>query len=112
MKKCSYCGRLSDDDLTTCPECRTALPRERFDASPHRVLNHAEVRARRRAWFDAILWMVLSPRGFGNRLALSGLVLRTRSDYAAGYGSEGRACFRICLIASLVFAVLAVRSFR
>jgi hypothetical protein len=62
MKKCSYCGRLSGEALTTCPECGTTLPSEHFEPRPARVLATAELQARTGAllgWLG-LFWMVLS----------------------------------------------------
>jgi hypothetical protein len=60
MKKCAYCGRLSEDALTVCQECGTTLPRERFEIAPPRVPTSAGLRARRKALLDGIFWMVFS----------------------------------------------------
>jgi hypothetical protein len=112
MKKCAYCGRLNNDSVETCAECGTTLPRERFEAIPHLVRTAAELRARRRALRDALLWMVLSvgvlamgwlyPAWFFGRDP----IMQRDTDPRVG------PALMFCLIASCVFAVLAVRSFR
>ncbi|HWX19505.1 MAG TPA: zinc ribbon domain-containing protein [Candidatus Binatia bacterium] len=112
MKKCSYCGTLNDDALSICSECGTALPSERFEAKPPRVLTPIELRTRRGALRDGILWLVLSlgvlaigwlyPAWFFGRDP----IMRHDPDPRVG------PAVLIGLATSFTFAVLAVRSFR
>jgi len=112
MKKCSYCGGLNGDALAICSECGTTLPRERFEAKPPRVLTPIELRARRRALRDGMLWLVLSlgvlamgwlyPAWFFGRDP----IMRHDPDPRVG------PAFLIGLVASFIFALLATRRFR
>lgn len=115
MKKCSYCGRVSDDALTICSECGTTLPSEHFEPEPSHPLTPSEVRARRKAIRDGLVWIILSvgvlamgwiyPAWFLGRDPI-----RQRDTDLRLMNARGEA-FLFCLLVSFVFAVLAVRSF-
>jgi hypothetical protein len=112
MKKCSYCGKLNEDALTVCSGCCTTLPSERFDGKPAGVLTPTELRGRRKAFLGGVIWVVLSL----GVLAMGWLypvwflghdpIMQRDPDTRLG------PAFLLCLIASFVFAVLAVRSFQ
>lgn len=115
MKKCSYCGRVSDDALTICSDCGTALPNERFEPEPSRPLTASEGRARRKAIRDGLLWIILNvgvlamgwiyPAWFLGRDPI------TQRDRDLRLMNARGEAFLFCLLVSFVFAVLAVRSF-
>lgn len=115
MKKCSYCGRVSDDALTICSQCGTALSNEHFEPEPPRPLTPSEVRAHRKAIRDGLLWIILSvgvlaigwiyPAWFLGRDAI------TQRDTDLRLMNARGEAFLFCLLVSFVFALLAVRSF-
>jgi hypothetical protein len=55
MKKCSYCGKESDDALAMCRECGTPLPEEPSQVRPPRIETAAELRLRRKALGKGLL---------------------------------------------------------
>ena len=60
VKKCSYCGRLSDDSLTDCRECGTPLPSQPFVPGPAHPPTTEERAARRRTFLDGLVWTALA----------------------------------------------------
>lgn len=116
MKKCSYCGRVSDDALTICSECSTTLPSERFEPEPSRPLRPSELRARRKAIRDGLVWIVLGlgvlAMGWIYPAWFLGRDPVTQRDTDLRLMNARGDVFLFCLIVSFMFAILAVRSFR
>ena len=113
MKKCTYCSRLSNDTVAVCSECGTTLPSERFEATPTEVLTPTEVRTRRKAIRDGLVWIALGlavlvmgwiyPAWFLGRDPI------TQRDTDLRLMNARGEAFLFCLILSFVFAVLGVR---
>ena len=112
MKKCSYCGRESDDALTTCRECGSTLPQQSLEIKAPRIATDSELRVRKRALLQGIIRAIFSL----SILAVGWLfpawflaqdpITRHETDTRLG------PAFLFCLVVSFIFAVLAVRSFR
>jgi hypothetical protein len=115
MIKCTYCGKLGENALTSCSECGTALPSEQFEPRPPQAPTAQELRVRRVAIRGGIFWIVSSlgvlalgwifPAWF---LASDPITQRDSDLRLMNARVEG---FLLCLITSFVFAVLALRSF-
>ena len=112
MKKCSYCGKLSGDGLAICSECGTPLPKESFGAQTPHVPTLAELRARRKAVVSGTFWMILClgvlPMGWLYPAWFFGRdpIMQRDPDPRIGPAVV------FSVIASIAFAVVALRSFR
>ena len=108
MKKCSYCGRDSDDVLVVCPECGTALPGEPYQSKPPRI-GHAQVRRRAllSGVFQALFAMGVLIVGwiYPAWFISKDPIMRNDTDPRLGPAVE------LSIAVGLVFAVLAGRSF-
>jgi hypothetical protein len=111
MKKCSYCGRESDDALTTCQECGTTLPQQSITKPPP-IATVSDLQARRKALLDGMIRALFSlgilamgwfyPGWFFERDP----IMHHETDRRLGSAEL------LSLLASFIFAVLAVRSLR
>lgn len=108
MKKCSYCGMVSDDTLKTCSECGTSLPNERFVPKPSNPLTPSELQAQNKRLRDGVICIVLSL----GVLAIGCTFFMGREPINDFRPMKARGvAFLFTLIVSLVFAILSVRSF-
>jgi hypothetical protein len=112
MKKCSYCGRESDDILATCRECGTPLPQERPGLKPHQIAAFKTGPMHTRALFQG-MWQALFSVGV---LVVGWLypVWSLGRDPTTRHDTDTRLgpAFLFSMVVGFVFAILAVRSFR
>ena len=107
MKKCSYCGRISDDARRACDGCGTALPKEGFEEKSPQLLA-AEARIRRAALLQAVFWAVFSAGILAAGLLYPAWYLGPVA--VKDFDNRLEKAWLFSLIASFTFALLAVRS--
>jgi hypothetical protein len=108
MKKCSYCGRLSDDTRTACDGCGTALPEESFEQKSPQLVT-AEIRIRRAALLQGVFRAIFSLGILAIGLLYPAWYLGPHAVQEFDNRLEKPQLFS--LVVSFTFAVLAVKSF-
>jgi hypothetical protein len=107
MKRCSYCGKESEDSQAVCGECGTPLAEKPHQIQPPPVISASEVRRRKRTLLRGLFEAAFAVVIF---MAPSWLIER---DAVIPHDTDNRLgpAVLFSTVAGFVFAVLAVRSF-